>query len=306
VIHCESKGGQAVESIEIAKHITLNNILYLADFSEPSEAALPFAIAMAQKYGSRICAVHVLLPDVYARMAPEYAGVVNEGLEQDAKAKMQRIESRLDGLPHSTIVEHGPEIWPTLARIIKKSDIDLLVLGTRGRTGVQKLLLGSVAEEVLRHSNVPVLTVGPAVSGVQDGGSFRCVLFATDFTPESLAGLAYAVSIARENHSRLLLLHVVRQFKRGEMLGEISAAEVIHQLHQMLPQGAELWCRPELVVKYGKPAEHIIKVAMGSGAGLIVLGVRSGDHLGVATHVARTITHDVVANASCPVLTVRG
>jgi nucleotide-binding universal stress UspA family protein len=71
-----------------AKQITLNNILYLTDFSELAEAALPFVTAIAHKYGSTVYAVHVLLPDVYACMAPEFTDVVNEGLEQAAKSKI--------------------------------------------------------------------------------------------------------------------------------------------------------------------------------------------------------------------------
>lgn len=74
----------------------------------------------------------------------------------------------------------------------------------------------------------------------------------------------------------------------------------------MLPEDADLWCRPELVVKYGEPADRIIEVARTRGIDLIVLGVRNGDRFGVATHVERTTAHDVVVNASCLVLTVRG
>jgi nucleotide-binding universal stress UspA family protein len=291
---------------EAIKQITLNKILYLTDFSEPAAAAVPFVAAIARTCGSTVYAAHVLLPDVYTCMAPEFGDVVKEGLEQAAKAKMQRIEPQLAGLPHETVIVWGAEVWPALRPVMQKNNIDLVVLGTHGRTGVQKLLLGSVAEEFWRRSTVPVLTIGPAIRGAQPDGRFHCVLFATDFTPESLAGYPYAVSMARENHARLILLHVIQQFKKEEILGEQSAIEAIHQLNKMLPQDAELWCIPELVVKHGKPAEHIIEVAEGSGADLIVLGIRKGDDFGVATHARRTTAHDVVVNAPCPVLTVRG
>jgi nucleotide-binding universal stress UspA family protein len=132
------------------------------------------------------------------------------------------------------------------------------------------------------------------------------VLFATDFTWESLAGVDHAVSMARENHARLVLLHVIRQFKQEEVLGDLTAAEAIYHLNQVLPQDAQLWHRPELMVKFGEPAEQIVDVAQQSGADLIVLGVRGGDRFGAVSHAERTITHHVVVNASCPVLTVRG
>ena len=293
-------------SIETASEITVNNILYLTDFSEPSDAALPLVTAIAREYGSKIYAVHVVRPDVLACLAPEFSDVVNPGLEQAAEARMQGIRAQLRGLPHESIIEWGPEVWPALQRVVEKNNIDLVVLGTHGRTGVRKFLLGSVAEEIWRRSHVPVLTIGPAVSRAGIGERLNCVLFATDFTSESLAGLPYAVSMAREYQAHLVLLHAIRQFKKEEVLGELSAADVIYHLSNMLPRDAGLRSRPELVVKYGEPAKNIIETATRSGADLIVLGVRNSHGSGVATHVERSIAHDVVVHATCPVLTVRG
>lgn len=293
-------------SVETASEIKLNNILYLTDFSEPAEAALPFVTAIAHKYGSRVYATHVLLPDVYACLTPEFGDVVTAGLEQAAEAKMQKAVTGLTGLAHETIIEWGPDVWQTVQRAVQKNNIDLVVLGTRGRTGVQKLLLGSVAEEIWRRSGVPVLTIGPSVSRSRPVVQFRKVLFATDFTPESLAGLPYAVSMAREYRAHLVLLHVIRQFKKEEILGELSAADAIHYLTQMLPQDAGLCSPPELVVKHGEPAKNIIDTASRCDADLIVLGVHRGGGYGPATHVELTIAHEVVVNAPCPVLTVHG
>lgn len=292
--------------VETANEIALNNVLYLTDFSEPAEAALPFATAIAREYGSKIYAFHILLPGVYACMTPEFGDVVGTGLEQAAKARMHSLESRLTGLPHETIIEWGPEVWPALERVVRENNIDLLVLGTHGRRGVQKFLLGSVAEEIWRRSSVPVLTIGPKVCRARPSERFNSVLFATDFTAQSLAGLPYAVSMAREYRSHIVLLHVIRQFKKEEILGELSAAEAISHLSQLLPPDSKLWHRPELMVKYGGPAKNIIDTASRCGADLIVLGVRNGDRFGVATHLEGTTAHDVVVNASCPVLTVRG
>jgi nucleotide-binding universal stress UspA family protein len=295
-----------MESIATVNDITLNNLLYLTDFSEPAEAALPFVTAIAREYGSKIYACHILLPNVYACMAPEFGDVVFAGLEQGAEAKMQSIESRLNGLQHQTMIERGSEVRATLQRIVEENNIDLLVLGTHGRRGVQKLLLGSVAEEVWRSANVPVLTIGPGVRRAQSGEGFHCVLFATDFTAESLTGLPYAVSMARESRAHLVLLHVIRQFKKEEILGELSASDAIYHLGQLVPTDAGLCHRPELEVKYGAPAQNIIDTASRCGADLIVLGIREGNVFGVATHVERTVAHEVVVSALCPVLTVRG
>ncbi len=187
--------------------------------------------------------------------------------------------------------------------------IDLIVLGTHGRTGFQKLLLGSVAEEIFRRSHVPVLTIGPwARKGLHKGGKFHRVLFATDFTRESLSAARYAVSMAQENQARLILVHVIR--KPNEALGESVAEEAVvnamGQLYELVPADAELWCRPEAVVRYGSPAQQILETAKEHGADLIVLGVRnSAANLSAATHLEKTTAHKIVAHAMCPVLTVR-
>ena len=123
---------------------------------------------------------------------------------------MQRIEAELTGLPRETIIERGGAVWPVLSKVLKEHEIDLIVLGTHGRTGVQKVLLGSSAEEVFRRARVPVVTIGPGVrNGAHSGGRFRCVLFATDFNAVSTVAGAYAVSLAQENQARLILLHIL-------------------------------------------------------------------------------------------------
>src|SRR5271155_5727267 len=194
-----------MRAIETSAGITLKNILYLTDFSEPSEAALPFATTLGRGYGATVHALHVLIPAATAYMAPDLSAAAIEATEEIAQREMQRIESQLSGLRHETIVEIGIGVWPAVERAIKDYKIDLVVLGTHGRTGVEKFLLGSVAEEIFRLSPVPVLTIGPNVrSSVHNGARFHRVLFATDFTPESVAAAPYAVSLAQENQARLL------------------------------------------------------------------------------------------------------
>jgi nucleotide-binding universal stress UspA family protein len=184
--------------------------------------------------------------------------------------------------------------------------MDLVILGTHGRTGAMKLLLGSVAEEIFRRASVPVLTIGPSVrKATHSGGRFHRVLFPTDFTPEAQGAAPQAVSMAQENQARLLLLNVMR--KGTDKAGQDSVANVMHQLYELVPQAAELWCRPEATVRFGNPSERILEVASEHDADLIVLGVRDAvGRLGAATHLERTTAHRVVAHAAYPVLTVRG
>lgn len=292
--------------------VKVKNILYLTDFSEPSEAALPFATTLGRGYGAKVHALHVLLPVAYTYMTPELTTLAIEAEEENAQAEMQKVESRLAGLEHRTLVERGIEVWPSVQRVVEDDDVDLIVLGTHGRTGAEKMLLGSVAEEIFRRSPVPVLTIGPGLrSSVHTGGRFRRVLFATDFTPESLAGAPYAIAFAQENQARLLLLLVMRKpgsANEGDKhLFDMTVAEAMHRLYEIVPKDARLDLPPEVAVEYGEPAERIVEFAKQRGADLIVIGVRSAaGRIGAATHLERAIAHKVVAHAPCPVLTVRG
>jgi nucleotide-binding universal stress UspA family protein len=292
------------------KRITLKNILFLTDFSEPSEAALPFALAIARTYGSVVHALHVLLPSAYTYMTREMGATLLDDQEDRARTEMQLVEAELMGLPSETVIERGGAVWPVLSQVLREREIEMVVLGTHGRTGAQKLLLGSSAEEVFRRARVPVMTIGPAVkNGAHSGGHFRCVLFATDFNAVSTVAAPYAVSLAQENQARLVLLHVLPAPKPGKATkpGEFSVAEAMHHLEDLVPEDAELWCRPEPTVDHGEPGRQILAAASRCGADLIVLGVRGMDMLmGVATHLERGIAYDVVAHAPCPVLTVRG
>jgi nucleotide-binding universal stress UspA family protein len=114
-------------------------------------------------------------------------------------------------------------------------------------------------------------------------------------------------SLAQENAAHLTLLHVINRPKTEniDLLGHI-ALTATRILGAVLPPEAELWCKPELLVEYGNPAETILRIADVQKADLIVLGVRRADgRIGVATHVMRPTAHKVVSHAACPVLTVR-
>ncbi len=290
--------------------IHLKKVLYLTDFSEPSEAALPFAVAVAREYGAKVYALHVMTPSPLMYTTPESTVATMESQEEVARAEMQRADAQLTGVAHEILVENDIGVWPAVERATKQLGIDMIVVGTHGRSGVERLLLGSVAEEIFRRSSVPVLTIGPwAAHAVHNAAKFHRILFATDFTKESLAAAPYAISMAQENQARLILVHVIRggQARGDEKRAEQTIAHAMHRLLEIVPADAELWCRPEACVQYGSPADMILDTARDRGSDLIVMGVRDATgHLGAATHVQRATAHQVVAHAMCPVLTVRG
>lgn len=294
----------------VIQRIGLKNVLFLTDFSEPSAAALPFAAMIARSYGAKVTALHILVPSAYTYMTPEMGAELLDAQDDAAKSEMEKVEAEFAGLPREAILERNIGVWPALSKMLLEREIDLIVLGTHGRTGLKKAVFGSTAEEIFRRTTVPVLTIGPGVrTGPHNGGRFHCVLFATDFNAVSNAAAAYAMSLAQENQSRLILLHVLPAPKLGKTSKavELSVAEALHQVEGLLPHDAELWCRPEPTVEHGEPGAQILGTAERCGADLIVLGVRGMDTLTeVVTRVERATAYEVIAHAHCPVLTVRG
>src|SRR5579862_166814 len=199
-------------TIESGAPAKVKNILYLTDFSKPSEAALQYAITCGRGFGAKVHALHILVPEPLIYTTPGLTALAIQAEDEKAHAEMQRIDSELSGLQHVTSVQRGIEVWPAVQEAIQEEDIDLIILGTHGRTGAEKLLLGSVAEEIFRRSPVPVLTIGPGVAArVHNGARFHRVLFATDFSPESLAAASHAVSLAQQNQSHLVLITVMHK-----------------------------------------------------------------------------------------------
>lgn len=297
-------------SVRVAATICLKNILLLTDFSEPSGKSIPFAAALARSHDATIHALHVLVPDPLVAGAPETASIAFDAQCEQALASMRELEPRLASVAHECLMERAVNVWDAVEQAIRDYSVDLIVLGTHGRTGAQRFLLGSAAEEIFRRSPVPVLTVGPAAQfDAQADGRFSCILYATDFTPSSLAAAPYATSLASYAQSRLLLLHVLRlagpRVNGDDM--RVSVAETIHRLHSIVPEAEGLGVAAEALIEYGKPAERILEVANYRSADVIVLGVRSArGHLAAATHLERALAHEVVAQAPCPVITVCG
>jgi nucleotide-binding universal stress UspA family protein len=288
--------------------ISLKHILYATDFSPASEAALPYVKGLSKQYEGKVHAVHVRLPATYPIVGPEMMPQVMEAAEEQAKFDAQQLHEMLADVPHDVSVSAG-ELWPTITDMMRKQNIDLIVIGTRGRTGVGRALLGSVAEEIFRRAPCPVLTVGPHISkNTERRLEMKEILYATDFSPESLSALPYAVSLAQEHEARLTILHVIGEEKVGELVhAENYIESTLRRLRELVPSEAKSWCETTVRVEKGSAAEKILEVAIALGADLIVLGARgAAGHMGATTHLLRPTAHRVVTQAECPVLTVRG
>ncbi|HET8925509.1 MAG TPA: universal stress protein, partial [Candidatus Acidoferrum sp.] len=285
--------------------ITLKNILFATDFSAASNAAAPIAIEIARRYGAKVYGVHVNRFDDYTGAAPNAWAAMAEAAEKETKEDAGRLNEQLQGIEHEVVIGEG-SIWEVISNLIEQKEIDLIVLGTRGRTGLGKVILGSVAEEILRQSPCPVLTVGPHVNLWSDQyANMREILFTTDLAADNPIAAPYAISLAQENQAHLVLLHVIEDAKAGDLLDNPKAVDLKERkLQQLVTEQAGLWCEPTYIVEEGPAAEKILDVAKRRHTDLIVMGARPAK--GLATHLNIGTVHEVVSQATCPVLTVRG
>jgi len=302
---------QNAETLEtrvgVTQPVKLSNILFATDFSAASERALDYVLAIARRYESHLYVVHAIRPDMHQPVPPDPFNAALELARPAAEWEMASllISGRLRGVSHEVLLEEGG-IWPVLSRVIKEKDIDLVVLGSHGRTGARKFFLGSVAEEVFRLAQCPVLTVGPKASDQPpEQEEFRQILYPTDFSPASERALPYALSLAQEHQAHLTLLHVAPDIDRvsSKSLGKLREF-FIHRLEKLVPPYTELWCEPEFAVGFGPPVDGVLEVAMARKYDLIVLGIRGDGAL--ASHLPANKAYKIVCQAPCPVLTVRG
>jgi nucleotide-binding universal stress UspA family protein len=297
-----------MKTIETGIRIEIKNILFATDFSPAGDSALPYATEFAKRFGARLYALHVRPPSINPMTQPTTWPVLEENAKVEADAEKQTLLKSFPGIQPQVLVEEG-DFWDILKSTIEKHKIDLIVLGTRGRSGAGKFFMGSTAEKVFRNVPCAVLTVGPFTHAeLPQGGEVSEILYATDFGPGSAAGASYAISLAQEFQARLTLLHVITEPKTGDLVhpSEIAASSE-HLLRKLVTPEAELWCEPRFMVEQGPAAETILEVAKNRRADLIVLGLhRSKGFSGVATHLPMATAHKVVAHAVFPVLTVRG
>jgi nucleotide-binding universal stress UspA family protein len=213
--------------------VGFRNILFATDFSPAATRAIPYVKKIAKHYDAALVALHVQSPVVDPMTEPGTWPIYLEAAKAHDEQRREELLNSFAGIPTVVLLEEG-SIQNCLAEAIKEHNTDLVVIGTRGRTGVEKLLLGSVAEEIFRTVPCPVLTVGPrAYDTTGVSGQFREILYATDFSEASLKAAAYAVSLAQEFQSRLVLLHVIVQQRPGDL---VSAADLTAASQKLLRQ----------------------------------------------------------------------
>lgn len=296
--------------------IDIHRVLCPTDFSAFSAQTFAHAVAMAAWYEAALTVLHVVPDTMVPSSELAYMGnpmLLEPGLNEAVQSELASFvaPARRAGLHADGEVREGKPAGE-IVRAAHELRADLVVMGTHGRSGFQRWVLGSVAEKVLRQAPCPVLTV-PARAGDRPGPMFfKRILCATDFSPASEAAVAYATSLAAEAEACLLLVHVLDRAGAGAPESgpdgdrrrradfECGARA---QLRRALPPESREWCTPEEIVTCGKVAPEILRLAAERETGVIVMGVHGRSLLDLMAF--GSVTHEVVREAACPVLTVR-
>jgi nucleotide-binding universal stress UspA family protein len=286
--------------------ISIKNILVPVDFSTPSHIGLRVAATIAKIYGANLWIVHVLNPaDPAPFVAPETLPVLTRSEREYGQKMLTEIDDSafLCGVKHQVLLEQGA-VAPQVAKAAEEHDVDLIVMGAQGASGIPKALFGSTAEEIFRTAICPVMTIGPEVKlEALDEIALRVVLYPTDFGPESAKAFEYAVSLAREVKATLVVLNVEAGHNEDSPSTQnILRREIEHRIGKLFPCDPAIFCQPIIDVQFGDPADVIVQAASSYKADLVVMGVKHAHEF--ATHLLGSVVPTVVHNAPCPVLTV--
>ncbi len=296
-----------MEPLDQRSRVPLKNILLATNFSPASETALPHALKIASQYNAKLYVAHVISVDTISLVAPERTAEIRQQAQQFAKQNMEHLLSVASqaGVRCQPLIGEGV-IWEVLRDMIWENHIDLIVVGTHGRRGLGKLLLGSVAEEVFRSAPCPVLTVGPKTLEMRSrDAKLSHILYPVEFVPDPSAAAAYAVSLAEEYHARLTFMKVFEERVPSRELQAAVEEPARHWMDDHVPIESDLRKRTCFEPGFGPPAEAILKFAGVRDVDLIVMRVQRMDPV-MAAHIPKSDTaYEVVRNASCPVLTVR-
>jgi len=190
--------------------------------------------------------------------------------------------------------------WSGLLKAAEKEEADLIVVATRSKAQLKRVFVGSTVEELIRQAPQPVLTVGPRVLAADGPVEFKRIVYATDFTPEADKAAQAALLFAGHGKANLYVCHVIPCRENSE--DGPAEGDVRENLERLLAASSLGAYGCELEIAYGAPAESILALAEKVKADLIVMGPRK--HSFWLTHVQRGVTLEVLAQATCPVLTV--
>lgn len=286
-------------------------ILCPVDFSDFSVSAYEYAQTLAEYYKSHLVALHAIELSKYPYA--DYVGATGDFAElsralcDGSKAKLKEFVKKHSrpGVEPQLLVDQG-NASDLILSSAQTHDAELIVMGTHGRRGFDRLVLGSTTNRVMRKACSPVLVVSnPAHNVMTTGpdGKHRLsrILYCTDFSSNSERALQYSISLAAEYGAELTLLHVTggaQDLARAEAM----IAERTEELDKLISDNQRKSFNLRKLVKFGKPYEEIVRHAREAQTSLIVLTARGGDALDRA--VFGSTAYRVIQLGPCPVLAI--
>ena len=291
-----------MKALELKSQIALKNILFATDFDVSASRALPFAVALANRYEAVLFAAHVIPPEAYAFASPLSVDRILKEAGDFAAYTLDQIivPLRYRGLRCEALLGEG-SVADVIKNWVRAYSADLVVVGTSSRAGLGKVLVGSVAEEIIREAPCPVFTVGPHAITLASAGIHRIVC-ASDFSSASSRAAGVAVSLAHQYEAHLTLLHVVEGSLKDSPHLAIQLTE--NRLGELILPESDLLYEPEVVVETGPVGERILSLAADLSADIIVMGVRGAGAFAQTASRFGSIAHKVVSLSPCPVVTV--
>ncbi len=288
----------------------ITSILCPVDFSEFSINAYQYARSLAWHYKARLLLQHILYPlgpAGYDSNKEPYEEICRQ-IRCEAQEKIQRFARlhALTGIQPECVVQDGL-ITDLILCLAEERAASLIVMGTHGWRGIDRLMLGSVTERVLRRAHCPVLAVRKPAHHLTKSERnpepvhLRRMLLCSDFSDHAHRASQYAVSMAREYGAELTLVHVLETFP-SETDIQNATAGVLDQLEQVVPADQRGGCHIRSVVRIGKPYQQIIQLALETETDLVIMGVRGRGALDTA--LFGSTTYRVIQLGSCPVLAV--
>ena len=307
----------AVRRVTVGRLTRIAHVLCPIDLSEPSRHALEHAVAVTAWYEAQLTVLHVfsaslpLIPADALAAAPELADPIEPDKMLDEVRRFCVPSLSTLTRPAEFLVKDGNVPHEIVAEA-KQFAVDLIVMGTHARKGIQRLLLGSVTERMLRTAHLPVLAVPPAERTAPI--TYERILCPIEFHESEPRALEYVLSMvlpfmkgvsprSKKPGARLILLHVVENlFEQLPEYFSVHEREAMERLKRAVPADARDWCRPEPRVTAGRADTEILRVAAELGSDLIVMAVHGKG--AINRRLYRSTTSRVVRGATCPVLTL--
>jgi len=285
--------------------LNLKTIVYATDFSLCSENAALYAARIASYFSATLLVTHAFILS-QAALEVETNQVMESQQRKDLNSLLSRKTALLatDSITAiATLLEGDPqEVIPALA---DRNGPAMIVLGTHGGGRLERGIIGSIAEEILRSSQWPTLTVGPQVKPVSPQTfPFARILFATDFTAAAANAAIYAVTLAEIFGAKIDVLNVVRDdaIENPDRLHELQV-RFFSALDGLVPEQAKEFCDPRTYVAVGGAHDQIIEHIRERSIDLLVLGIRKTSHLSMEMRTSGAFR--IIVDAGCPVLTIR-